>query len=164
MPIILFSGFFLLIFFELIHTCTLIDLIKNLLLQTQGTIWTKLLYSLYCWPYASVDSATSKVYDANPDLYNTKSTNEPLSFKQTDSLQLCSMPCVNEYNCFNFNIQTGTCLLYNSCNSSDMTVSESGWRFFTDISLKQEGKYMLDHYLFIIFQYQTENKKCIIIY
>lgn len=74
------------------------------------------------------------------------------------------MLCVNEYNCFNFNIQTGTCLLYNSCNSSDMTVSESGWRFFTDISLKQEGKYMFDHYLFIIFQYQTENKKCIIIY
>lgn len=39
---------FLLILFQLIHTCTLIDLIKNLLLQKQETIWTKLLYSLYC--------------------------------------------------------------------------------------------------------------------
>lgn len=89
----------------------------------------------------------------------TMSTNEPLSFKQTDSLLMCRVLCVNGYNCFNFNIQTGTCLLYNSCNSSDMTVFESGWRFFTDISLEQEGKYMLAHYLFIIFQYQTENKK-----
>lgn len=117
-----------------------------------------------CLP--SVDSAISKVYEANPDVYNyyTMSTNEPLSFKQTDSLLMCSVLCVNGYNCFNFNIQTGTCLLYNSCNSSDMTVSESGWRFFTDISLEQEGKYMLAHYLLIIFQYQTENKKCIIIY
>lgn len=81
-----------------------------------------------CLP--SVDTAISKVYEANPDLYNTKSTNEPLSFKQTDSLLLCSKLYVNGYNCFNFNIQTGTCLLYNSCNSSNMTVSESGWRFF----------------------------------
>lgn len=118
-----------------------------------------------CLP--SVDSAITKVYEANPDVYNTMSTNEPLSFKQMDSLHsllMCSVLCVNGYNCFNFNIQTGTCLLYNSCNSSDMTVFESGWRFFTDISLEQEGKYMLAHYLFIIFQYQTENKKCIIIY
>lgn len=102
-----------------------------------------------CLP--SVDTAISKVYEANPDLYNTKSTNEPLSFKQTDSLLLCSKLYVNGYNCFNFNIQTGTCLLYNSCNSSNMTVSKSGWRFFTDVSLEQEGEYMLAHYFFLSF-------------
>lgn len=32
-----------------------------------------------CLP--SVDSAITKVYEANPDVYNTMSTNEPLSFK-----------------------------------------------------------------------------------
>lgn len=51
-----------------------------------------------------------------------------------------------------------------SLKKKNWYMSESGWRFFTDISLEQEGKYMLTHYLFIIFQYQTENKKCIIIY
>lgn len=87
----------------------------------------------------SVDSAISKVYEANPNVYNTMSTNEPLRLKKTDSLLMCSVLCVNGYNCFNFNIQTRTCVLYNSCNSSDMTVSESGCRLFTDISLEQEG-------------------------
>lgn len=110
-----------------------------------------------CLP--SVDTAISKVYEANPDLYNTKSTNEPLSFKQTDSLLLCSKLYVSGYNCFNFNIQTGTCLLYNSCNSSNMTVSESGWRFFTDVSLEQEGEYMLAHYFFYHFSISNWEQK-----
>lgn len=106
----------------------------------------------------SVDSAISKVYEANPNVYNTMSTNEPLRLKQTDSTLMCSVLCVNGYNCFNFNIQTRTCVLYNSCNSSDMTVSESGCRLFTDISLEQEGKYVLAHYLYIIFIIKLRTK------
>lgn len=39
-----------------------------------------------------------------------------------------------------------------------MTVSESGWRLFTDISLEQEGKYVLAHYLFIIFIIELRTK------
>lgn len=41
-----------------------------------------------------VDTAISKVYEANPDRYNTKSINKPLSIKQTDSILRCSALCV----------------------------------------------------------------------
>lgn len=94
------------------------------------------------------DTVISKVYEANPDLYNTMSINKPLGIKQTDSIVMCSALCINGYICFNFNIQTKTCLLYNSCNSSHMTVYESGWRFFTYTSLKPKGKYMLAYHFF----------------
>lgn len=95
-----------------------------------------------------VDTAISKVYEANPDRYNTKSNNEPLNFKQTDSLLMCSVQCVNGYNFFNINIQTGTCLLYNSCNSSHMAVYESGWRFLTDISIEPKGESVFAYHFF----------------
>lgn len=99
------------------------------------------------------DTVISKVYEANPDLYNTMSINKPLGIKQTDSIVMCSALCINGYICFNFNIQTKTCLLYNSCNSSHMTVYESGWRFFTYTSLKPKGKYMLAYHFFKATKY-----------
>lgn len=98
-----------------------------------------------------VDSVIIKVYEVNFDVYNIMLINELLSFKQMDFLLMCSVLCVNGYNCFNFNIQMGICFFYNLCNLLDLIVFELGWCFFIDIFLEQEGKYMLVYYLFIIF-------------
>lgn len=89
----------------------------------------------------------SKTYEARLGLFNRVSIYEPLEHKHSGSLLGCSVLCGIGCNCFNFNVQTGTCLLYNSCNPLHLTVSESGWCFFTDPSLEPIGEYVLLPYV-----------------
>lgn len=90
---------------------------------------------------------SSKTYEAKLELFNKVSIYEPLETKHTGSLLGCSILCDTGCHCFNINLQTDTYLLYNSCNPTHMTVSESGWRFFTDSSLEPIGEYVQLHYL-----------------
>lgn len=94
-----------------------------------------------------VEAISSKTYGGKTELFNKVSIDEPLENKHTGSLLRCIVLSGIGCNCFNFKLQTGTCLLYNSCNPLHMTVSESGWRFFTDTSHEPISEYMLSHYL-----------------
>lgn len=97
-----------------------------------------------------VESMSSTTYGGKAELFNKVSIYDPLQNKQTGSLLRCSVLCGIGCNCFNFNLKTGTCLLYNSCNLLHLTVSEFGWRFFTDPSIDPIGEYMLSDHLSII--------------
>lgn len=87
----------------------------------------------------------SQSYQANPEFDNKVYKNEPLYNKTTGSLLICSALCGNGCNCFNFNLLTGMCLLFASCNPlhACMTGSENGWRFFVDPSVMPNGMYMV---------------------
>lgn len=87
----------------------------------------------------------SQSYQANPEFDKKVYKNEPLYNKTTGSLLICSALCGNGCNCFNFNLLTGMCLLFASCNPlhACMTGSENGWRFFVDPSVMPNGMYMV---------------------
>lgn len=95
----------------------------------------------------SAEAMSFKTYGGKIELFNKVSIYEPLENKHTGSLLRCSVLCGIGCNCFNFNLKTGMCLLYNSCNPLHLTVSEIGWRFFTDPSLDPIGEYMLSDHL-----------------
>lgn len=84
-------------------------------------------------------------YQAYPEFDNKVYIKEPLYSKTTVSLLSCSVLCGNGCNCFNFNLLTGMCLLFASCNPlhACMTGSENGWRFFFDPSVILNGMYMV---------------------
>lgn len=95
--------------------------------------------SLYAYDLLSAEAMSFKTYGGKIEFFNKVSIYEPLENKHTGSLLRCSVLCGIGCNCFNFNLKTDTGLLYNSCNPLHLTVSEIGWRFFTDPSLDPIG-------------------------
>ncbi|XP_052694555.1 IgGFc-binding protein-like [Crassostrea angulata] len=79
---------------------------------------------------------SSESYQANPEFDNKVFVKDPLYNKTTGSVLICSALCGTGCNCFNFNLLTGVCLLFASCNPLHMTVPENGWRFFFDPTVK----------------------------
>lgn len=57
---------------------------------------------------------------------------KPIYEKHADSISICATFCGFGCKCFNFNLQTGMCRTYNSCNALYMTVNETGWRLYVD--------------------------------
>lgn len=85
---------------------------------------------------------SSQSYQANPEFDNKVFVKDPLYNKTTGSVLICSALCGTGCNCFNFNLLTGQCLLFASCNPLHMTVPENGWRFFFDPTVKLNGMYL----------------------
>lgn len=90
-------------------------------------------YHMPCWPkiLKQMESWTTKY------LYI-----RPLA-TVTQSLINCTILSRNSSECFSFNSQTGMCRRYCSCDPSDMTVTESGWRLYNNLSPEWMGMYII---------------------
>lgn len=85
----------------------------------------------------------SKYFKAKLEFDNKVSIVKPIHNRHADSLAMCALFCGFGCKCFNFNLQTGMCRPYNSCNALDMTVNETGWRFYVDPSLNTNGECLI---------------------
>lgn len=85
----------------------------------------------------------SQSYKANLEFDNKLPTLKPIHIKHADSLAMCASFCGFGCKCFNFNLQTGMCRPYNSCNALDMTVDETGWRLYVDQTVNTNGEYLV---------------------
>lgn len=85
----------------------------------------------------------SQHYKANLEFDNKMSIIKPIYIKHVDSLAMCASFCGFGCKCFNFNLQTGMCQPYNSCNALDMTVNEIGWRLYDDQTVNTHGEYLV---------------------
>lgn len=73
-------------------------------------------------------------YRVNLEVYNKVSIQAPAENLQDVSFATCSRSCINGCECFSYNSQSKMCRLYmysTSCDPSNMTVSEAGWRSYT---------------------------------
>lgn len=85
----------------------------------------------------------SQYYKAYLEFDNKLSIIKPINDKHADSISICATFCGFGCKCFNFNLQTGMCRTYNSCNALYMTVNETGWRLYVDPPLNTKGKHMI---------------------
>lgn len=85
----------------------------------------------------------SEHYKANLEFDNKLPILKPIYIKHADSLAMCASFCGFGCKCFNFNLQTGMCRPYNSCNALDMTVDEIGWRLYDDQTVNTNGEYLV---------------------
>lgn len=85
----------------------------------------------------------SQLYKANLEFDNKVSIVKPIYIKHADSLAMCASFCGFGCKCFNFNLQTGMCQPYNSCNALYMTVDEIGWRLYDDQTVNTNGEYLV---------------------
>lgn len=85
----------------------------------------------------------SEHYKANLEFDNKLPILKPIYIKHADSLPMCASFCGFGCKCFNFNLQTGMCRPYNSCNALDMTVDEIGWRLYDDQTVNTNGEYLV---------------------
>lgn len=72
-------------------------------------------------------------YKRNLEVDNKVSIQAPSENLHDASFATCSRSCINGCECFSFNSQTNMCRLYTystSCDPSNMTVSEAGWRSY----------------------------------
>lgn len=73
-------------------------------------------------------------YRVNLEVDNKVSVQAPAENLQDVSFATCSRSCINGCECFSYNSQSKMCRLYmysTSCDPSNMTVSEAGWRSYT---------------------------------
>lgn len=89
----------------------------------------------------------SQYYKAYLEFDNKPSIIKPIYDKHADSISICATFCGFGCKCFNFNLQTGMCRTYNSCNALYMTVNETGWRLYVDPPLNTKGKHLVFHIL-----------------
>lgn len=85
----------------------------------------------------------SQSYKANLEFDNKVSIVKPIYIKHADSLAMCALFCGFGCKCFNFNLQTGMCRPYNSCNALYMTDDEIGWRLYDDQTVNTNGEYLV---------------------
>lgn len=85
----------------------------------------------------------SQYFKAYLEFDNKRSIIKPIYDKHADSISICATFCGFGCKCFNFNLQTGMCRTYNSCNALYMTVNETGWRLYVDPPLNTNGKHMV---------------------
>lgn len=81
-------------------------------------------------------------YRANLDVDNKVSSQAPSDNLHAVSFATCSRSCINGCECFSFNSQSMMCRLYmfnSSCDPSNLTVSEAGWRSYTIFEIQPTG-------------------------
>lgn len=86
-------------------------------------------------------------FRANLEVDNKISTQAPLDNLHAVSFATCSRSCINGCECFSFNSWSNMCRLYiyrSSCDPSNMTVSEAGWRSYTIFEIQPTEALPLD--------------------
>lgn len=81
-------------------------------------------------------------FRANLEVDNKISTQAPSDNLHAVSFASCSRSCINGCECFSFNSRSNMCRLYihrSSCDPSNMTVSEAGWRSYTIFKIQPTG-------------------------
>lgn len=99
-------------------------------------------------------------YRVNLEVDNKVSQQAPSENLYDVSFATCSRSCIKGCECFSFNTQSNKCRLYmysSSCDPSNMTVSEAGWRSYIIYETKPPGRTLV--YLVFISVYH----KCAII-
>lgn len=82
-------------------------------------------------------------YRVNLEVDNKVSQQAPSENLHDVSFATCSRSCIKGCECFSFNTQSNMCRLYmysSSCDPSNMTVSEAGWRSYTIYETKPPGR------------------------
>lgn len=88
--------------------------------------------------FLSVSEAiVSKLYTVNFEFDNKATINTPSETLSSASLSICACSCGDGCKCFSFNSQTKMCRLYRSCDCQ--TVSDTGWRLYTNPTLRPKG-------------------------
>ncbi|XP_056003659.1 angiopoietin-2-like [Ostrea edulis] len=72
----------------------------------------------------------SQHYILDPSLDNKVSNNSLMTKHHSESLIECSAKCGELCVCFGFNPQLKKCRIHQSCDPANMTVDETGWRYF----------------------------------
>lgn len=85
----------------------------------------------------------TKDFKADGKLDNKVSVHPAIGNSYTESLINCTILSRNSSECFSFNSQTGMCRRYCSCDPSDMTVTDSGWRLYNNLSPEWMGMYII---------------------
>lgn len=73
----------------------------------------------------------SKLYTASSENDNKALLHTPSNTLPAASLSICACLCGDICKCFSFNSQTKMCRLHSSCDTQNMTVSDTGWRSYT---------------------------------
>lgn len=81
-------------------------------------------------------------FRANLEVDNKISTQAPSDNLHAVSFATCSRSCINGCECLSFNSRSNMCRLYihrSSCDPSNMTVREAGWRSYTIFEIQPTG-------------------------
>ncbi|XP_056017436.1 perlucin-like [Ostrea edulis] len=81
------------------------------------------------WSLSKAD-VTSQRYTMEPSLDNKVSDIDLMAKHNSESLTGCSAMCGKPCACFGFNPQLKKCRIHRSCDQSDMTRDETGWRYY----------------------------------
>ena len=70
-------------------------------------------------------------YTVDPDLDNKVSTTSLLATHPSLSLTECSAMCNGVCSCFGFNPIRKECRIHQTCDPSEITTEETGWRYYS---------------------------------
>jgi hypothetical protein len=92
--------------------------------------------TLFICCYFAVCSLTNsevrtRDYIIKPSLNDKISNTNLLTEQQSASVAVCTALCIGRCACFGFNPQKGKCRIHQSCNMSDMTTDDAGWRYYS---------------------------------
>lgn len=80
------------------------------------------------------ETSLSQYFQAKLEFDNLLAERTPAANVSSESILRCAIFCEKGCECFSFNLITGVCLLYDSCYPFGMTVNETGWRLFVNLS------------------------------
>lgn len=80
------------------------------------------------------ETSLSQYFQAKLEFDNFLAERTPAANVSSESILRCAIFCEKGCECFSFNLITGVCLLYDSCYPFGMTVNETGWRLFVNLS------------------------------
>lgn len=83
----------------------------------------------------------TQYFKANEELDNKVSVHPSIGNSYTESLLSCTILSRNGTECFSYNSKTGMCRRFCSCDPSDITVTETGWRLYNNLSPQWMGMY-----------------------
>lgn len=89
------------------------------------------------------DAILTQNFKANEERDNKVSVHPPIGNVYSESLLSCTILSRNGSECFSFNSKTGMCRHYCSCDPSDMTITEAGWRLYDNLSPQCMGMYVI---------------------
>lgn len=89
------------------------------------------------------DAILTQYFKANEERDNKVSVHPPIGNVYSESLLSCTILSRNGSECFSFNSKTGMCRHYCSCDPSDMTINEAGWRLYDNLSPQWMGMYVI---------------------
>lgn len=94
------------------------------------------------------ETTLSQYFQAKLEFDNLLSERTPAANVSSESILRCAIFCEKGCECFSFNLITGVCLLYDSCYPFGMTVNETGWRLFVNLSNQSKWNF-LDNLLLV---------------